>query len=108
MQEASKALAAEGDLDKEFGGVLKKQKRRSDVAEDLGTNGDPKEAPEKTQELLDAYFGKDDQLAEDERFLKHYMLNKVDPLTSSLMATLLSVTFLFTHKFSVVTLRSGQ
>ncbi|KAK9908790.1 hypothetical protein WJX75_002962 [Coccomyxa subellipsoidea] len=75
LQEADNLLAEEGDGDDEFGGILKKQRRQSSTAEDLGTSGGAKKA-EKTQELLDAYFGKDDQLAEDERFLKHYMLKK--------------------------------
>ena len=76
MQEADKALAAEGEDDDEFGGVLKKQKGRAAI-EDVGLAGDAQVEGEKTQELLDAYFGKDNQLADDERFLKHYMLNKV-------------------------------
>lgn len=76
MQEADRALGAEGEDGDEFGGVLKKQKGRAAI-EDVGTAGDAQEGEEKTQELLDAYFGNDNQLADDERFLKHYMLNKV-------------------------------
>ncbi|CAL8460534.1 g63 [Coccomyxa elongata] len=75
LQEADKALAAEGEDDDEFGGVLKKQKGRAAI-EDVGTAEDAHVEEYKTQELLDAYFGKDNQLADDERFLKHYMLTK--------------------------------
>ena len=80
-------LAEEGDGDDELGGILKKQRRQSITAEDLGTSGGAKKA-EKTQELLDAYFGKDDQLAEDERFLKHYMLKKVGLFSDCLLPLL--------------------
>lgn len=54
------------------------KQKRSTAAEEAGAGvSQEEEGGKKTQALLDAYFGKDTQLAEDEKFLKQYILKKV-------------------------------
>jgi hypothetical protein len=78
-QEAGRALAG-GEAADAFGGVLVPRAggaAASDVAAPAGR------ADARTQELLDAYFGADDQLPEGERFLKGFIRNKVAPPRSA-------------------------
>eukprot|EP00887_Chlorella_sp_A99_P002553 scaffold6.g2553.t1 len=59
--------------DAEFGGALTKRRRADASAEGEHGGGD---AEAVMQEKLEAYFGRDEQLGEADRFLKHYILNQ--------------------------------
>lgn len=49
----------------------------ADGGEGAAEGGDGGATAERVQALLDGYFGRDDQLSADDRFLKRYILNKV-------------------------------
>ncbi len=68
-------LAADEAGDVTFGGVLKARRGGKSAAGASQAPGTGDEA--RTQELLDAYFGTDEQLPEGERFLKSFIRNKV-------------------------------
>ena len=65
---------AAGEGDNAFGGVLRQKRRIVPDASGIAKEGD---AGEQTQALLDAYFGSNDPLPEDERFLKSYIAQQV-------------------------------
>ena len=70
-------MAAEEAGDSAFGGVLKP--RRSAAGPPDPGRAEPEGPAEarRTQELLDAYFGADEQLPEGERFLKSFIRDRV-------------------------------
>jgi hypothetical protein len=74
-QEAGRALAG-GEAADAFGGVLVP---RAGGAAAGDAAAPAARADARTQELLDAYFGADDQLPAGERFLKGFIRNKVAP-----------------------------
>jgi hypothetical protein len=77
-----------GEAGDGFGaGVLQERKRQQQRAaaqgdgsydsEGEGAEGGDAAADARVQQLLDSYFGRDEQLSADDRFLKRYILNKV-------------------------------
>ncbi|KAK9842076.1 hypothetical protein WJX81_007399 [Elliptochloris bilobata] len=75
LEEADKALTAEEAGDSAFGGVLK-PRRGGGRAPEAARQGPAKGEDARTQELLDAYFGTDEQLPEGERFLKSFIRDR--------------------------------
>lgn len=71
-------MAGEEAGDAAFGGVLK-ARRSAAGPPDPGKAGSAGPAEARTQELLDAYFGADEQLPEGERFLKSFIRDRVRP-----------------------------
>lgn len=69
-------MAAEEAGDAAFGGVLK-PRRNAAGPPDPGKATSEGPAGARTQELLDAYFGADEQLPEGERFLKSFIRDRV-------------------------------
>ena len=88
--------AAGADADSFGAGVLKERKRRAKGRQQGGGNDGAEAAEEqeagggggaagrggadaedRVQQLLDGYFGRDEELSKEDRFLKKYILNKV-------------------------------
>ena len=59
------------------GGVLHQRKRARGDGEQDGGAGRRGASGQQVAELLDGYFGRDEELGDADRFLKHYILNKV-------------------------------
>lgn len=67
-------------------GVLQQRSKRQERGADPGGGGSDSEGGEaeaggaadaRVPQLLDSFFGRDEQLSADDRFLKRYILNKV-------------------------------
>jgi hypothetical protein len=79
------AKAGEQDVDA-FGGILRAKRRILPDASEAAAGAGGGDGGEGTQALLDAYFGADEALPADERFLKAYISQQVRATAALLRA----------------------